>query len=92
MMNNKERILCSAIKATLKNKENPIIIAGYRHEDCFNSICSFMDFSNVIKEEQGFITSKNRFVNRIEAKQIAIQANQLIRESSFKELISEDLY
>ncbi len=90
--NNEERILCSAVKFTLKNKESPVIIAGYRHGDCFNTIRCLTDISEVVDEEQGFITSKNRFVDRIEAKWIALQANQLITKSLYKELISEDLY
>lgn len=76
----------------MKNKDKPVIITGFRHGDCLKTLCYFADISKVIAEEQGFLTSKNRFVNRIEAKRIAKKEFQLIRASPYRELISEDLY
>lgn len=43
--------------------------------------------------EQGFITNKNRFVDRIEAAKIAFEAKQIQKlKYSSTELYSEDLY
>ena len=43
---------------------------------------------------QGFLTNKDRFVDRYEAKEIAIAANQLIvpEEETYTELFSEDVW
>ena len=41
---------------------------------------------------QGFLTNKNRFVDREEGMKIAIDANQLISNTTSKILFSEDLY
>lgn len=45
------------------------------------------------KQEQGFVTSRHRFVDRLEAKRIAIEAGQLIaRAGKLPELFSEDVW
>jgi site-specific DNA-cytosine methylase len=44
-------------------------------------------------EEQGFVTSLNRFVDRVEAKKIATAADQLTwRAMDLPELFSEDVW
>lgn len=44
-------------------------------------------------EEQGFVTSKHRFVDRLEARKIATAANQLTeRDSKLPQLFSEDVW
>lgn len=85
-----ERILCAAIKMSINDET--IIISGYRHGDCFNIIHKLCPNKYINQDEQGFLTSFGRFVDRIEAKKIAKQADQLIRNSVFSELISEDIY
>ena len=87
-----EKILCAAIQIRKNKDDEPIVIGGYRHGDCFNTVFKLGYTAYIDQEEQGFITSKGRFVNRKEAKTIAQQANQLIRNSEFKSLISEDIY
>lgn len=46
------------------------------------------------ENEQGFLTSKNRFVSREEALEIALRENQVIDLSQVRgnRLFSEDLY
>ena len=46
------------------------------------------------ENEEGFLTSKNRFVNREEGLQIALKQNQVIdlKEIRGNRLFSEDLY
>ena len=43
---------------------------------------------------QGFLTNDNRFVDRYEAKKIAVTANQLIvpEKDTYAELYSEDVW
>lgn len=96
-----ERILCSAL---LYNNN---IVAGYRHSDCYETIANILgidtccdDWANKIpnipgRNEQGFLTSKRRYVGRVEAFDIALQNNQLLlpyKEGQIKLLTSEDLY
>ncbi len=87
-----ERILCAAIQIKINKNSKPIIIGGYRHGDCFRAVSKLGYTAYIDQDEQGFITSKGRFVNRKEAKALAKQANQLIRLSDFENLISEDIY
>lgn len=89
-MKSTEYILCAAIKITINDET--IIISGYRHGDCFNIVHKLCPNKYINQDEQRFLTSSGRFVDRIEAKKIAKQANQLIRDSIFSKLISEDIY
>ncbi len=96
-----EKILCAALLY------NGNIVAGYRHSDCYQTIANVLgidtncdDWANKIpnlptRSEQGFLTSKNRYVSRSEGFTIALQNNQLLlpyREGQEKILTSEDLY
>ena len=95
-----ERIICAANKYTHdKHDDNPIVILGIRHG------CSFMfdHFDDLLEsgvnlddweEEQGFVTSKHRFVSRKEAWFIAESQGQIIRDHNkcIGTLYSEHLY
>ena len=73
------------------NIDNGLVVLGYRHGNCFYTtmvLKSMKQFMNI----QGFLTSKNRFVDRIEAKKIAYNASQIDSLDGNKELFSEDLY
>lgn len=99
-MKNKEYILCSAIKrvntkdCTKHYYNNDIydIEIGYRHCDIFGR------FQNEVSrkpQDQGFYTSKGRFVDRKEAMKIAIESEQVLEEKLHNPsvgLFSEDLY
>ena len=105
-MGNKEYILCAAIwfddgkqhRYQPKNIESGLVLCGWRHH------CIFPQTGGLVKErqqlgiyekEQGFITNKNRFVDRIEAMKIAIKADQVVKDSLQNPrigLFSEDLY
>jgi len=67
----KEFIICSAINA------NGIIIAGKRHIDCYNTLRQLNNIEQNGREDQGFLTSHNRFVNHKEAWNIALINNQI---------------
>lgn len=90
----KEFILC----ASLKFGEN--IITGHRHSDCYTVIMNLFphmpDDKLPQREDQGFLTSLNRFVGRKEAWDIARENNQiqygLKASGEDSQLISENLY
>lgn len=87
-----EYILSAAISLTLKEGDSPVILGGYRHADCFSTAVQLGYTGHINADEQGFLTSKGRFVDRREAKLIAKRAGQLICDSKYTNLFSEDLY
>lgn len=80
--------------------------AGHRHGQCIYTKCALTGLSDAKsgENEQGFLTSKNRFVSREEALEIALRENQVIDLSQGENqvidlsqvrgnrLFSEDLY
>jgi len=109
MKNTQESIICSAIwfDDGLDHPHQPIniktgiVICGMRHCNVFTSVhliaekCGY-DKPNLFvtyEKEQGFLTNKNRFVDRIEGRQIAIDAEQVLNmEKLGRELFSEDIF
>lgn len=100
-----ERILCAAIwfddgkhyELQPKNISTGIVLCGWRHGCIFPQIGGLVrerQNLGIYEKEQGFLTSKNRFVDRKEALLIAKAANQLIDQDTFdsERLFSEDLY
>lgn len=102
-----ERIVCSACQVfvderdgTLENGDYIIHeVYGLRHYDPFMNK-QIKELEKMYKHalldwEQGFLTSKGRFVGREEAMKIAKEQNQIIRLSgslNSEMLFSEDLY
>lgn len=93
-----EYILCAAIwfkngkkhEHQPKNIETGFVVCGRRHHNCFLTTSLVKEFSEAKKTaEQGFLTSKDRFVDRKEAAQIAFERGQCKEK---KILFSEDLY
>ena len=88
-----EICICSAIKTT-----TGFIIRGQRHSDCFRTATGIkaLTLFEIDKAEQGFITSKNRFVDRKEGLKLQRQAGiePFDNNGSYRsdELFSEDLY
>lgn len=105
-----EKIICAAVwyKELQLKKEMPfesylpknidrgIVFCGYRHGQCIYSKCAITGLRDAEsgENEQGFLTSKNRFVSREEAFEIAVKQNQIIDYSQVRcnKLFSEDLY
>ena len=100
-----EYILCAAIHYDdgIKYDHQPIniktgiVVAGRRHHNCI--ITAHILSKGTLKQNpqvQGFITNRDRFLNRKESFQVAKKANQfLIPELGVSEteaLISEDLW
>jgi len=90
----KETIICSAVKVGRK------IWRGHRHCHALQAMNDELSYElnrkelAKINEEQGFMTTENRFVDREEACKIAKEAKQIIDIEHFEgtELFSEDLY
>ena len=74
------------------NIKSGFVICGHRHHNCFATAYLLNGEEKIkwLKEEQGFITSGNEFVNRVEAVYIAFRAGQIDEFSS--RLYSEDIY
>jgi hypothetical protein len=96
-MEKPEYILCAALHY------KGMIIAGHRHSDCYKVIENLYKIftADAIpltglpdRESQGFLTSHNRYVNRVEAWKIAKVNDQIVydKDSSDEYLISENLY
>jgi len=105
-MSFREHILCAAIHYNdgktyddqPSNIESGIVITGRRHHNAISTLEQLMPDHNpdlVTRENQGFITASNRYVDRKEAYQIAKKAGQLLMnldEQTEPLLISENLY
>lgn len=97
----KETILCAAIwykdDKTYKHQPTNIktgyVFCGRRHHNVISLRNELVDMPTHRETSvQGFITSLNRFVDRIEGNKIAIDASQVFGNIEGDELISEDLY
>lgn len=102
MDNTKEYILCSAIKRKIPRDCQPYwkgtndicdVELGMRHHDIFHR---FPD--ELSESDQGFYTSRGRYVDRYEGMKIAYEAGQVTADVAldvnhkFNKLFSEDLY
>jgi len=95
----KEYILCAAIwfsdgkthEHQPKNVKHGFIICGRRHHNCYATKWIFDKTS--YPNTQGFITNRDRFVDRTEAYMIACLSGQINEDPEIEgTLISEDLY
>ena len=97
----KEYILCSAIYYTTDkaeqivfrpiNTDRGLVVCGYRHTAIINQYFDMtLKRTAQVPHIEGFLTSKNRFVNRAEAALVAHEAGQIDKPK--RELFSEDLY
>lgn len=106
-MTQQERIYSAAIwyKDLPTSKWLPInisigvVVQGHRHADIIKTIVNLLGKRTCThgddcagESEQGFYTNLGRFVGREEAMLIAREAGQVISNSTFDELYSEDLY
>jgi len=76
-----------------RNIDSGYVLCGLRHHNCFvmrNDINDGKSRNNRRGNIQGFLTSKDRFVTRKEAAQIAFNVGQIAEPVDV--LFSEDLY
>lgn len=108
--NNKEYILCAAVwykeiklkkifhfqSTNPKNCPTGLVFSGHRHGQCIYTKCAITGLRDCEsgENEQGFLTNKNRFVDRKEALIIATVAGQLKEGERISSvgLHSENLY
>ena len=91
--NSKEYILCAAIRRKHPREGSPYwegtndimnIEIGYRHHDIFHRFNNKGDYEvSSLIADQGFYTSKGRFVDRYEGMKIAYEAGQVSEETAF---------
>lgn len=87
-----EKIQSAAIKYRRKNQKTYNYTFGKSHAQC---IMEFLTLDLPVSkrdmnfEQQGFWTTENRFVNRFEAKEIALKAKQIPDTYDKGELYSE---
>lgn len=78
-----------------KNCDHGVVFCGYRHPHCIYTMVAVTGKRSVTaeagRETQGFLTSKNRFVDREEAAKIFVACGGKLKYSS-TQLYSEDLY
>lgn len=102
-----EKILCAAIwyknqpdtnpVYKVSNIENGVVLCGHRHHSIIGQCVALFNKAQheMGESEQGFLTSKNRFVGRNEAAKIAQASGQINwKMVDFEQvmLYSEDLY
>lgn len=96
-----ERILCSAIKVYDCGEKFDGVYLGLRHANCLLEMKHRRDILEaddmrvpmLRNSTQGFLTSLNRFVDRIDGMEIAKRHDQVINDvGNGKELYSENLY
>ncbi len=77
------------------NVDKGIVFSGLRHGNCLYQMVAITGLKSYQagEHEEGFLTNKNRFVDRKEAAQIALKAKQIKKLKYFKnELDSGDLF
>lgn len=89
-----EICVCAAIKLA-----DGRIVRGHRHDDCIGTVIKWRRAGQKIPdsdmEEQGFMTTRNRFVGRYEAMKLQRKAgipSALYGDLRGDMLFSEDLY
>jgi len=88
-----EIVICSAVKTP-----SGLIVRGHRHCDCYHNLSlrpEYKDPKSICFCEEGFITSRNRFVGREEGRKLQDKAGiKSVDRDGYREgtLFSEDLY
>lgn len=106
MSRSTETVLCAAIHVDDGqawphqpiNVKTGVVITGLRHHNCIVIAARLFPVGTPARTAgldrvQGFLTTANRFVDRVEAANIAVATGQVQRENlKHPELYSEDLY
>ena len=76
------------------NVDKGIVFCGWRHPNCIYQMVAITGLKNheAGKSIQGFLTNKNRFLNREEAAELVLLTGQLKKLQYGNILYSEDLY
>jgi hypothetical protein len=92
MPKEKEIVICAAVKMP-----DGFVVRGHRHADCYRNLSERPRYKDAIfgDTEEGFITSKNRFVTREEGRKLQDAAGIPSADKygyRGDTLFSEDLY
>jgi hypothetical protein len=102
-----EYIICAAIhyddgiwyEHQPKNISTGIVVAGRRHHNSIMTVHILADMNlekakkfRAMKQTQGFLTSRDRFLNRQEAWVLAVEVGQIEADEKENTMFSEDLY
>jgi hypothetical protein len=82
-------------QAAIVSKENDRVYVGKRHNEIISEMVELYGIRPPIDQErfeQGFITNKGEFVDRVEGARIAIESGQIKALKWPPLLYSEDLY
>ena len=82
----------SAIKFYLSDEDQPIIMTGLRHAEILEKMFSLGLKYDSNRMVQGFLNSEDKFLDRRDAKFEARFCNQLIEDTGYGELFSEDMW
>ena len=77
------------------NIDRGIVLCGWRHCNCLYQMVAILNKASfeIGENEEGFLTNKNRFVDREEGAKIALACKQIDKLNySSHTLYSEDLY
>lgn len=76
------------------NVDKGIVLCGWRHHNCLYQMVAILGKAQheIGENIEGFLTNKNRFVDRKEGAKIAIESGQIDKLEFGSQLYSEDLY
>ena len=88
------KLISAAIKCRPTDSNYDMVFTAKRHSDIFAFFADHHIYVDRNSAVQGFMTDTNQFVDRYEAKQIAVEAQQLIvpESETYAELFSEDVW
>ena len=76
------------------NVDRGIVFSGWRHGNCIYQMCAITGLrsipAHVGEEVQGFLSSRNRFLTREEAAELALERGQIDKPKRI--LFSEDVW
>lgn len=88
-----ETIVSAAIRYKIIGDDDFQVITGNSHADCSLNLILIKNSDDhkrdIDREEQGFVTSTGRFVDRKEAKEVAMDSGQINVNYPHSELFSE---
>lgn len=89
-----EKVIAAAIQFYNIETKSYVTLTGIRHAEIFHDMFLLQINYDKKLSKQGFLTNDGRFVDRYEAKNIAVEAGQLIVpvEQTYAQLFSEDVW
>lgn len=85
------RLVASAIKFyPTDSDEYPVVVCGKRHCNCFELMYNHQLNYDKQTHVQGFLTSRNQFVDRYEAAEMAFKSGQMLQASDTFQRMKKD--